>query len=47
MSKRSQPVGEATYRSLARKGEAMTIAAMATYAFDQIDQARTTLEHPS
>jgi hypothetical protein len=26
---------------LARKGETMTTAAMATYAYDQIDQART------
>jgi hypothetical protein len=40
-------LGEATYESLARKGETMTTAAMATYAYDQIDQARTTLEHPS
>jgi hypothetical protein len=24
----------------------MTTAAIATYAYDQIDQARTTLEHP-
>ena len=40
-------LGEATYESLARKGEAMTTAAIATYAYDQIDQARTTLEHPS
>jgi predicted ATPase len=38
-------LGEATYESLARKGETMTIAAMATYAYDQIDQARTELEH--
>ena len=37
---------EATYESLARKGETMTTAAMATYAYDQIDQARTELEHP-
>ena len=36
-----------TYESLARKGETMTTAAMATYAYDQIDQARTELEHPS
>jgi predicted ATPase len=34
---------EATYESLARKGETMTTAAMATYAYDQIDQARTEL----
>jgi tetratricopeptide (TPR) repeat protein len=40
-------LGEATYESLARKGEAMTTAAVATYAYDQIDQARTELEHLS
>jgi hypothetical protein len=40
-------LGEATYESLARKGETMTTAAMATYVYDQIDQARTELEHPS
>jgi predicted ATPase len=40
-------LGEAIYESLARKGETMTTAAMATYAYDQIDQARTTLEHPA
>ena len=40
-------LGEATYETLARKGETMTIAAMVTYAYDQIDQARTELEHPS
>jgi hypothetical protein len=39
--------GEATYESLARKGETMTTAAMVTYAYDQIDQARTTLEQPA
>jgi hypothetical protein len=39
--------GNPTYESLARKGEAMTAAAMATYAYDQIDEARTELEHPS
>ncbi|MGB8386594.1 MAG: adenylate/guanylate cyclase domain-containing protein, partial [Mycobacterium sp.] len=33
-------LGEATYESLARKGEAMTTAAMAIYAYDQIDRAR-------
>jgi tetratricopeptide (TPR) repeat protein len=36
-------LGEATYESLARKGEAMTTAAMVTYAYDQIDQARAEL----
>jgi hypothetical protein len=29
--------------SLARKGETMTIATIATYAYDQIDQARAQL----
>lgn len=37
-------IGEATYESLARKGEAMTTAEMVTYAYDQTDQARTELE---
>jgi predicted ATPase len=36
-------LGEATYESLARRGDAMTTAAIATYAYDQIDQARTAL----
>jgi hypothetical protein len=36
-------LGDQTYESLARKGEAMTTAAMATYAYDQIDQARAAL----
>jgi hypothetical protein len=40
-------LGDPAYESLARKGETMTTAAMATYAYDQIDQARTELEHPS
>jgi hypothetical protein len=40
-------LGEATYESLAHKGETMTTAAIATYAYDQIDQARTELEQPS
>jgi predicted ATPase len=40
-------LGDHAYESLARKGETMTTAAMATYAYDQIDQARTELEHPS
>ena len=39
--------GNPTYESLARKGEAMTAAALATCAYDQIDEARTELEHPS
>jgi hypothetical protein len=40
-------LGDQTYESLARKGETMTTAAIVTYAYDQIDQARTELEHPS
>ncbi|MDT5231527.1 MAG: hypothetical protein QOI39_2027 [Mycobacterium sp.] len=40
-------LGEATYESLARKGETMTTTALATYAYDQHDQARTELEYPS
>jgi DNA-binding CsgD family transcriptional regulator len=37
-------LGDPAYESLARKGETMTTAAIATYAYDQIDQARTELE---
>jgi hypothetical protein len=33
-------VGDQTYESLARDGEVMTTAEMATYAYDQIDQVR-------
>ena len=40
-------LGDQTYESLAHKGETMTTAEMATYAYVQIDQARTELEHPS
>jgi predicted ATPase/class 3 adenylate cyclase len=36
-------LGDQTYESLARKGETMTTAAMVTYVYDQIDQARTAL----
>jgi predicted ATPase len=36
-------LGQATYESLARKGQTMTTAEMATYAYDQIDQARAEL----
>jgi hypothetical protein len=39
-------LGDEVYEALCRAGENMTIAAMATYAYDQIDQARTELEHP-
>jgi hypothetical protein len=36
-------LGDRDYESFARVGEHMTNAAMAAYAFDQIDQARTEL----
>ncbi|HVQ97790.1 MAG TPA: adenylate/guanylate cyclase domain-containing protein, partial [Mycobacterium sp.] len=37
-------LGDQTYESLARAGETMTTAAMVTYAYDQIGQARTELK---
>jgi predicted ATPase len=40
-------LGDQTYESLAHKGETMTTAAMATYAYDQIDQARAELKADS
>ena len=40
-------LGDQTYEVLARKGETMTTAAMANYAYDQIDQARTELNSVS
>jgi tetratricopeptide (TPR) repeat protein len=36
-------LGDQAYELLARKGETMTTAEMATYAYDQIDQARAEL----
>ena len=36
-------LGDQTYESLAREGETMITAEMVTYAYDQIDQARTEL----
>jgi hypothetical protein len=36
-------LGDQTYESFARKGGTMTTAEMATYAYDQIDQARAKL----
>jgi predicted ATPase len=36
-------LGEATYEPLAHKGETMTTAAIAAYAYDQIDQAQADL----
>jgi predicted ATPase len=40
-------LGDQDYESLARNGEAMSTAEIANYAYDQIDQARAALEHPS
>jgi predicted ATPase len=37
-------LGEQAYETCARKGEAMTMGAVAAYAYDQIDQARAELE---
>ncbi len=37
-------LGARTYELLAHKGETMTTAEMATYAYDQIDQARAELK---
>ena len=37
-------LGNETYESLARKGETMATASVATYAYDQIDQAKTELK---
>jgi hypothetical protein len=37
-------LGSQAYESLAQAGASMTTAAMATYAFRQIDEARTELE---
>ena len=37
-------LGDPTYESLAKKGASMTTGAMATYAYEQIDQARAELE---
>jgi hypothetical protein len=36
-------LGDDAYEALAREREAMTTAAMVTYAYDQIDQARAEL----
>jgi hypothetical protein len=40
-------LGDATYESLARAGKNMTPAAMAAYAFEQIDQARAQMNDVS
>jgi len=36
-------LGDKTYELLAQKGQAMTAAAMAAYAYDQIEKARQRL----
>jgi hypothetical protein len=36
-------LGEASYETLARKGETMTAAEVVNFAYDQIDQARAEL----
>jgi hypothetical protein len=38
-------LGGDAYEALAHEGKAMTSAAMATYALDQIDRARAQLSH--
>jgi hypothetical protein len=40
-------LGDQTYESLARNGDTMTTTEMVTYAYDQIDQARTELTQPT
>ena len=40
-------LGDDRYESLAQVGQAMTNAAMANYAFEQIDLARAQLSHPT
>jgi hypothetical protein len=40
-------LGDHDYESLAHKGETMSTAEIAAYAYDQIDQAQTELEQPS
>ena len=39
----ARSLADPTYESLARKGETMKTAAMATYPYDEIDGARTEL----
>jgi hypothetical protein len=40
-------LGDQVYESLARKGKKMTAAEIVTWAYDQIDQARTKLNDVS
>lgn len=44
VSQLRQVLGDDVYESHARRGESMTTAAIATYALDQIDQARAQIE---
>jgi len=44
ISQLREVLGDQTYETLASRGKSMTISAMAAYAYDQIDQARTALE---
>ena len=39
-------LGDQTYESLVHKGEAMTMAAVVAYAYDQMDRARRQLNQP-
>jgi predicted ATPase len=45
ISQLREVLGEQAYESLAREGEAMSVAAIVSYAHDQIDQLRTELGH--
>jgi predicted ATPase len=45
ISRLGEVLGEQTYESFAGRGKSMTTSAMVTYAYDQIDQVRTALEH--
>jgi hypothetical protein len=40
-------LGDRTYESVVRKGEAMTMAAVVAYAYDRIDEARRELGQPN
>jgi hypothetical protein len=40
-------LGDDRYEALAREGASMTTAAITTYALEQIEELRTTLERPT
>jgi hypothetical protein len=40
-------LGDAAYESLARRGEAMTMATIVAFAYDEIDHARMQLKDSS